>query len=153
MISKIEISQEGITMGYITFISETGIPHSACLIEISEGGRHCKRWWGFQPPEGFFGGARSLDTRDRTHLINHYVRFKLDDKMLSKLEFDMQFEWLGKGYGAPLQDCVSFTAWVARKAGLITTLANFTPYGLVFSLRELNPPEFDRYDEKPYPWL
>ena len=43
-------------MGYLTFISETGIPHSACLFELKEGGEIANVGGAFSHQKNFLAG-------------------------------------------------------------------------------------------------
>jgi hypothetical protein len=141
-------------MGHLSFISETGTPHSACLFEFVEHNRSKKNWWGVQPGEtidsGIFLDNQALDRRDRTNLIMNYVRFEVEDNVLSKLELTMQIEWVGASYFPGVQDCLSFTAWVAKRAGLEVPMVNMDPDKFIRRLTALNRP--NEFNKRPFPW-
>lgn len=137
-------------MGYLTVITETGMFHSACLFEIGDWGR--LEWRGFHPVKHRVPAGRGeVDTSDREAFINHYARFEVPDDRLSSALSQADFDWRRSFYAIGVQDCVSFSADVARACRLsVPPPPIMTPYGLLASLKSLNP--FTHADHRPYPW-
>ncbi len=122
-------------MGKLKITSETGMFHSACEVTI----RSSVNWYGFQPK-----AARTpvsdgkVDTSDRSALINHYVSFDITDTVLENAVRDTVAEYTGKDYILGVIDCVSFSADMARKCGLVMPKINMTPYGFIQILKFYN---------------
>lgn len=136
-------------MGFLTVISETGMFHSACLLEIGSGGR--KEWRGFHPKAHRTPvGRGALDHSDRTPYVNHYVRFAVSDQLLNSALTTIDGGWSGAMYGLGMQDCVSMSADLCRVCQLSVPAVNFTPYGLIQALRMWN--DVVAYDVRPFPW-
>jgi len=137
-------------MGYLTVITETGMFHSACLFEIGEWGR--KEWRGFHPRRHRApAGEGEIDRSDREAYINHYVRFEVPDHRLTHALAHADQGWRRSFYAIGVQDCVSFSADVARECGLdVPPPPIMTPYGLLAALRDRN--RHTHVDVVPYPW-
>lgn len=137
-------------MGYLTVITETGMFHSACLFEIGTWGRQV--WRGFHPRRHRApAGAGEVDTSSREPYINHYVRFEVDDERLTRALTLADGAWARSFYAIGVQDCVSYSADVARACGLdVPPPPIMTPYGLLVELRDRNT--YTHCDDIPYPW-
>ncbi len=137
-------------MGHLTVITEIGMFHSACLFEIGTWGRQA--WRGFHPRHHRApAGLGEVDTSNREAFINHYARFVVEDRLLESALRTADASWGHAFYTVGVQDCVSFSAQVARACRLtVPPPPIMTPYGLLVSLRALNSATHS--DTKPYPW-
>jgi hypothetical protein len=77
-------------------------------------------------------------TDDESHRINHGVIFEVPDARLFVAAKTVSKEYMSKYYMAGACDCVSFTAAVARRCGLLVTPVHITPYELIQSLARCN---------------
>jgi hypothetical protein len=129
-----------VPMAKLTFISETGVPHSAAYLEYANGE---KKWLGFQPGRRGIGGVIScgrIDTSDRSGNILTQVSFAIPDDVLRRAEQRTVDQYRTRHYVLLKCDCVSFTADLARNAGLkVPPPPNFRPSILVENLQKLNP--------------
>jgi hypothetical protein len=123
-------------MASLMFISETGMFHSAC--RCSWGG--VPEWYGFKPKKHRApAGAGFVDRSDRTMFINESVTFTINDSLLRAAITKVAADYASETYVVGVCDCVSFTADVARAAGLRVPLVNITPYGFLKVLAFWNP--------------
>ena len=133
-------------MGFLSVTSEMGMFHSACLFETS--GR--QQWRGYHPSTHRSPVALAeIDRSNRDALVNHYIRFSIDDKVLDAALTGAERMYEGTEYILGVRDCVSFSADVVRMCGLAVPRVNMTPFGLVQILR-VN--DYTELDIKPYPW-
>ncbi|MBD2302274.1 hypothetical protein [Nostoc sp. FACHB-190] len=124
-------------MGYLTVISETGFPHSACLFEYW-GERH---WRGFKPKAHktpFWAGY--VDTSDRSSFIKNSVKFEIIDEILERVRQDIETKYNKQFYQAALgPDCINLSVDAASLCGLKTPPPpNVSPDNLVINLARLN---------------
>ncbi|WP_435018102.1 hypothetical protein TA3x_000047 [Tundrisphaera sp. TA3] len=123
-------------MAELMLFSETGMFHSG--VRCTWGS--VVEWYGFLPERHRSPAGRGkVDRSDRSALINHSARFRIDDLVLRKAVDATAADYATKTYVVTVVDCVSFTADVARKAGLKVPLVNFTPYGFLKTVESLNP--------------
>lgn len=141
-------------MGFLTVFSETGCPHSGCLLEYSNG----FEWLSFMPGAGSFfdvipgGNYGVIDTSDRETAIDTYVRFRIDDGALIKGRNTTVANYYSATYGLFINDCCSFSRDLSRNCGLRVPLTAFVPGGLVIALALNNYSKLANQNEKPYPW-
>lgn len=122
-------------MAELTFISETGMFHSAVR---GTWGKHVE-WYGFKPKAHMTpAGAGFVDRSDRTKQINHSVTFHLSDGLLHAALKAATAKYHAKFYVVTVCDCVSYTADVARLIHLKVAKVNITPYGLIETLAAWN---------------
>ncbi|WP_185563269.1 hypothetical protein [Nostoc sp. 2RC] len=125
-------------MGYLTVISETGFPHSACLFEYW-GERH---WRGFKPkiPKTPFG-AGYVDISDRSGWIKHLVKFEIPDDILFRVRQDIEAKYKKQVYRVALgPDCINLSVDAASWCRLTTPPPpNIIPDNLVTNLAQMNP--------------
>jgi hypothetical protein len=138
-------------MGHLTVITETGMFHSACMLEIGTWGR--REWRGFHPRKHRVpAGHGEIDTSNREAYINHYVRFEVPDEKLQAALALVDFDWRGSFYVIGVQDCVSYSSDLARACGLwVPPPPIMMPYELLAAMRNLNT--YTHFDTVPYPWL
>ena len=115
-------------MAELMFFTETGMFHSACRCTWVG---PCE-WYGFKPrhhhaPEGI----GFVDVSDRTASIKHAIAFDVNDALLRNAVRIVKAKYENAVYVLTVRDCVSFTADIARQAGLRVPRVNFTPYGFV----------------------
>ena len=135
-------------MPHLVIISETGFPHSACLLDYSAARRE---WYGFHPKRSRSpAGAGEVDRSDRTAFINHYIRFQVSVARLDDAVAKIRSKYEGGTYAVGVKDCVSLSADVAYECGLRVPYVNFTPYGLIKILQLYNSPT--EVDVQPLPW-
>lgn len=116
-------------MAVLTFISETGMFHSACRC-TREG--NTVDWYGFKPRAHLSPMGRGfVDRSDRSSFINHSVSFDVPSARLRMAIDRVVEEYANKTYVVTVCDCVSFTADVARAVGLNVPAVNITPYGFI----------------------
>jgi hypothetical protein len=124
-------------LGYLTVISETGFPHSACLFEYGE----TIRWAGFKPriPKlpAYWG---YVDQSDRRIYIKKFAKFQVEDSAiittLSTLEAKYTNLWYLVAIGT---DCIDFTAEASQLCSLqIPSKLSIFPCNLVIDLAKLN---------------
>jgi len=123
-------------MGYLTIISETGFPHSACLFEYNVKAE----WYGFKPkvPKAP-RGAGYVDDTDRSSYIKNSVRFAIADTKLAQVIAQLLSTYEGLTYCVGKKDCVNFSVDAAQWCGLKTPKApNLFPDNLVKNLAQLN---------------
>lgn len=138
-------------MPHLTVISETGFFHSAVLLEF--GGSLGKKWYGFKPNANKIPiWAGKLDRSNRTDYINHYIRYPITLTRLRQAERTILDTYGDAIYCLGVKDCVSLSADAAHAAGLRVTVANMTPYGLIYALYLYNSGH-THFDATPYPWL
>jgi hypothetical protein len=115
-------------MAELMFISETGMFHSACRCSWGA----FVEWYGFKPRKHRSpAGEGFVDRSDRTPFINHSVTFTVDDGVLRAAVAKVAGDYAARTYVVTVRDCVSFTADVARQAGLRVPLVNITPFGFL----------------------
>lgn len=122
-------------MAELAIISETGlIPHSACRCTFGT----VAEWYGFAPilkhsPRG----PGKVHTDDQTQFINHMIEFSVPDGRLRKAIDAANAEYAeGTLYFVGYRDCVSYSAQLAREAGLwVPPPPNMTPWGLIQCMR------------------
>ncbi len=115
-------------MAELMFISETGMFHSACRCTWGI----VVEWYGFKPQKHRSpAGQGMVDRSNRSSYINHSITFDVNDAILRVAVRKVAGEYATKTYVLGVCDCVSFTADVARRAGLKVPLLNFTPYGFI----------------------
>ncbi|MBP0027204.1 hypothetical protein [Roseofilum sp. Guam] len=124
-------------MGYLTVISETGFPHSACLFEYN--GK--AEWYGFKPkvPKAP-RGAGYVDRTDRSPHIKDSVKFAIADAKLAQVIAQLLTKYEGLTYSVGTgPDCVNFSVDAAQWCGLKTPpRPNLFPGNLVTNLARLN---------------
>lgn len=124
-------------MGELRMITETGMFHSACKATV--GGT--SNWYGFKPrAHGRPMGPGFVDTSDRTAEEKYWATFSIDDVVLSRAIARVVPAYAHAYYTVTVQDCVSFTAAIARAAGMTLPDANITPYGFLEFLCLYNTP-------------
>jgi len=119
-------------MSLVTFISETGMPHSACHID--------NEWLGFKPKlpkapvwPGF------VDSLDRTALIEYFVKFEIDTRIARRAAQQTKALYADLVYHLAICDCVSFTADLARACGVVVPGSpNLLPGRFIKNLAALN---------------
>jgi hypothetical protein len=118
-------------MAKLKIITETGMFHVACRCDWQ--GR--VEWYGFKPVRhrvpvspGF------VDTSDRSALLNHHITFEVPDSLLSFSVEKAKKSYKDETYILAVKDCVSFSADIARGAGLGVPAVNLTPYGFIPTL-------------------
>ncbi len=115
-------------MAQLTIITETGMFHSACRCTWGQ----TAGWWGFKPrTHRAPAGPGMVDTSDRSAFVNHLISFQLDDTVLRKAIDKVAADYAAATYVLGVKDCVSFSADVARQAGLSVPAVNLTPYGFI----------------------
>jgi hypothetical protein len=123
-------------MAELMFITETGMFHSAYRCAWGT----AVEWYGFKPRRHFApAGLGFVDRSDRTALINHSVLFTVNDDALRIAVTDVVHRYAHRTYVVTVCDCVSFTADVARHAGLLVPPVNITPFGFLEVLAFWNP--------------
>lgn len=119
-------------MGELAIISETGMFHSACRCTYG----NVVEWYGFTPARARNPiAAGQVQVTDRTAYINHLIAFDVPEKLLKAAITAAVSQYRSATYILGVRDCVSFSAEVARGAGLAVPLVNMTPWGLVQILR------------------
>jgi hypothetical protein len=89
-------------------------------------------WYGFAPKKHRSpAGTGKVDRADRSEFINHFITFDIGDIDLRNAVDEVVEKYSRRTYVLGVCDCVSFTADVARKAGLSVPALNFTPYGFL----------------------
>ena len=123
-------------MATLTFISETGMFHSACRCEWGDRAE----WYGFKPKAHLSpAGPGFVDRSDRSTFVNHSVAFPVDDALLTSAIAAAVGKYATRTYVVTVCDCVSFTADVARLVRLRVPLVNMTPYGFLKFVALYNP--------------
>lgn len=136
-------------MGFLTVISETGMFHSAVLLQRDAGDDG--RWYGFKPNVNKMPmWSGHVDRSDRTDFVNHYARFAVENPLLDDAERVIDETYARGFYAIGVKDCVSLSADVAEACGLSVAIANFTPYGLLIYLKVNNA--YTAFDTRPFPW-
>jgi hypothetical protein len=141
-------------MGYLTIFSETGTPHSGCLLEYIDS----FEWLSFMPGIGsifdvFPGGSYGrIDTADRETAIKTYVRFRLSDALLTKGRNKTVADYYSETYGLFINDCATFSKDMSRNCGLQVPFTAFDPVLLVTDLFSLNKKKAVNINETPHPW-
>lgn len=124
-------------MGYLTVISETGFPHSACRFEYN--GK--QEWYGFKPKlpktpvcTGY------VDRSDRSSYIKQSVKFKIADALLEEVIEKILDKYEGLTYRVGFgPDCINLSVDAAKWSGLQTPPPpNTIPGNLVSNLARLN---------------
>jgi hypothetical protein len=124
-------------MGYLTIISETGFPHSACLFEYAE----IKTWCGFKPKipkfPAFWG---YVDRSNRQKYTKQSIRFEVSDRTLQeaiiKLEEKYSDRWFAIWLGT---NCIDFAIDAAKLCKLqVPDKKKLFPCELIHDLQELN---------------
>jgi hypothetical protein len=124
-------------LGYLTVISETGFPHSACFFEYAEK----QQWAGFKPrlpkAPAFWG---YVDRSDRSIYIKKFAKFQVEDQViiatLSALDTKYTNHWFTILVGT---DCTDFTAEAAQRCNLeVPSKLSIFPCNLVIDLITLN---------------
>jgi len=127
-------------MAQLTFISETGMFHSACRCTWATG----VEWYGFKPrAHRRPAGEGMIDRTDRSTFTNHSITFTVNDALLRSAVASVAAVYSAKTYVLAVCDCVSFTAEVARRVHLRVPLVNISPYGFIQILALWN-----KYDSK-----
>jgi hypothetical protein len=122
-------------MAELMFISETGMFHSAC--RCTWGSR--VEWYGFKPRWHLAPAAPGfVDRSDRLVFINHSITFDVNDALLGAAVTTVASDYGHKTYVVTVCDCVSFTADVARRVGLIAPSVNILPYAFIQELARRN---------------
>jgi hypothetical protein len=122
-------------MAQLTIITETGMFHSACRCTWGQP----SGWWGFKPRTHRAPmGPGLVDTSDRTASIKHLISFQVDDGRLRTAIDKVAADYATATYILTVRDCVSFSADVARAAGLSVPAVNITPYGFIAILAVWN---------------
>ena len=123
-------------MAQLMIISETGMFHSACRCTFPAS----QEWYGFKPVahrspyrKGF------VDRENRSPSINHFAVFQVPDLRLRSALDAVNRQYADRTYALGVCDCVSYTADIARAAGLRVPLLNITPYGFLATLVFWNP--------------
>ena len=115
-------------MAQLMIISEPGMFQSACRCTFSSS----TVWAGFKPKQHRApAGAGIVDTSDRTAFINHQITFEVDEGRLRSALTKVTRDYTGATYVLSVKDCVSFSADIARRAGLAVPPVNITPYGFL----------------------
>lgn len=124
-------------MGYLTVISETGCPHSACMFEF-----HGKKLWGgFKPripkTPTFWG---YVDTSDRTKYIKNFACFSVSDSIIQTVVIDLEGKYRNLWYTIAFGiDCMDFSVDAAKWCGLqVPNGINLFPDPFVKKLTRLN---------------
>jgi hypothetical protein len=134
-------------MGYLTIFSETGFPHAGCFLEYVSG----NYWLGFFPASSTFD-IGVVGTDDRENKIGNYIRFPVNDALLSYSQFSVVSKYQIKYYVPFECDCINFARDMAEACGLQTGWEPmFLPIKLVNTLEELNSGYTD-VDTIPFPW-
>lgn len=119
-------------MAELAISSETGMFHSACRCTFGA----TVQWYGFTPAKFRSPmGAGAVHTDARDSYINHLIAFDVPDATLKAAIAAACAQYETATYVLGVRDCVSFSADVARGAGLAVPLVNMTPYGLIQILR------------------
>lgn len=122
-------------MAELKIITETGMFHSACRCQWGSE----VQWYGFKPQWHLWPVSPGyVDRSDRTALINHFISFDIDDGTLRSAVRRVSSDYRDATYGLMVKDCVSFSADVARAAGLRLPLVNITPAGFIAILAVWN---------------
>lgn len=125
-------------MGYLTVISETGFPHSACRFDYS--GR--SEWYGFKPKTPKTPVCRGyVDRSDRSPYIKHLATFEIADAVLEQVIQKILGKYEGLTYRVGRgPDCINLSMDAAQWSGLKTPPPpNLSPRNLVANLARLNP--------------
>jgi len=142
-------------MGFLTVFSETGCPHSGCLLEYSGS----FEWLSFMPRAGSFfdvfpgGNYGTIDTSDRETAIDTYARFRISDDVLSKGRNTTIADYAAATYGLFINDCCSFSSDLSKNCGLKIPPTAFMPSVLVEALVMNNYSNMTHQNKKPYPWI
>jgi len=121
---------------YLMVISETGVPHSACLFRYPN---DVEKWFGFKPIAHLSPfGPGFVDTASRLPYLNHSITFEASERDLISCEAMIGAKYGTATYQLGVLDCVSLSADVARICQLRVANANFTPFGFISYLREYN---------------
>jgi hypothetical protein len=132
-------------MGLLMITSETGIPHSACLLQWDDGR---SEWLGFEPSE-WYGGKGFVDTTDRSDQIDEFVQYQVDDGQLQRGRTNVIAKYYAEIYQIGVNDCVSFARDIARACGVLPYwVPAFTPSSFVKTLATINERHVD-YSGRP----
>lgn len=119
-------------MAILTFISETGMFHSLCKCTYPSE----ENWYGYAPIEkGSPHGPGTVHREARPVLVNHWISFDQEEQNLRAALTSVCAKYDNTTYTVTVHDCVSFSADVARACGLRVPALNFTPWGLIQTLR------------------
>lgn len=137
-----------------TVISETGVPHSAVLLEYPDG---TKKWLGFKPKGDKMPiDDGKIDEADTTKNVSTYVRFKVDAAKLKTVEEAVRKEFAGKTYFVTKYDCVNLSVAFAEGLNLkVPGKPNLLPSSLVENLTDLNKDlkPVSGNNKAPFPWV
>jgi hypothetical protein len=78
--------------------------------------------------------SEKMECRSSERQINHSIMFDFTEVILRRAITETARDYRRKVYCLGVCDCVSFSADVARRCGLLVTVANWTPYGLIQGL-------------------
>jgi hypothetical protein len=136
-------------MGYLTVFTETGFPHAGCFLEYVSGHNY---WLGFFPRSGTYD-IGIVGTDDRENKIDTYIRFPINEALLSYSQFSVVSKYENKYYIPFECDCINFARDMAEACRLQT---GWEPMWLPIKLRNtlqlLNPLSYTQVDTRPFPW-
>ncbi len=140
-------------MGFLTVFSETGGPHSGCLLEYAGD----FEWLSYMPSAdsslSVLGSTGYIDATSRETAIDTYVRLKVSDEVLIKGRNQTVKAYLEtEMYRLFINDCCSFSKDLSRNCGLNIPLTAFLPGILVIELYSKNFNKIANYNDNPYPW-
>ena len=131
------LTRKGLTVGVLRIITETGMFHSAAKITVAG----ASTWYGFKPKtHRAMAGAGFVDTSDRSTFERSWATWTIDDTRLAAAAAKAQAAYRDSFYAVGFQDCVSFTAYLCRAAGMDVPDVNMTPAGFLTVLTLKNPP-------------
>jgi hypothetical protein len=120
-------------MAKVMIVSTTGVPHSATFIDYKDL-KYADRWISFEPGSHFTNGQ----VVDWSFEVENAITFDIPDTTVYQAEKQVREQYTGSTYFIGVRDCVSFSADFASYCGLMTTSANFTPYGFLLALSYYN---------------
>jgi len=142
-------------MGRLSVFSESGVPHSGCVLEY--GG--AVEWLSFMPrPTTFWdtfpgGNYGWIDTSNRGGAVSSYVSMWVKDDVLVKGRNNTLADYYSATYGLFINDCLSFSRDMVKSCKLSGgNAASFFPGVYVLQLYQLNQGVVTHYNSKPYPW-
>lgn len=123
-------------MSHLLVISETGIPHSACLFNYT----YTYRWVGFHPAKTRSPlGIGELDFSDRSQYIKFSVGLSTDDMTLKVVMDRIISKYQNAYYTVGVNDCINLAVDAANWCGFkVPPAPNMVPDNLVKNLISLN---------------
>lgn len=120
-------------MAKVMIVATTGVPHSASFIDYKDI-KYQDKWISFEPGSHFTNGK----VVEWSFEVENAITFDIPDTRVYEAAKKVVEQYTDSTYFIGVRDCVSFSADFASYCGLMTTSANFTPYGFILALSYYN---------------